>query len=224
MDIKIGKQYINKTWRFLVPCLKTHGTTFVNKFNPLFKLAVGIHDTYLDGSALSNGRNIYVLIDKKHRQKDYEKFMEYIKYQNYFKGEYCPDSKIITSRKNIVIIEIPKQFNNAYDKFLQGKYSKMYNDEELKFLYESILTKKNLTEEQKRKKRDYEILSKTGTNGKEDFLKSVSKEFGVTINPEVFSDPELEWELPLKKKEEIFNYPDNKGVFFIYKLDKTWSK
>jgi hypothetical protein len=222
MDIKIGKQYVNKTWRFLVPCLRGHGTTFVNKFNPLFKLAVGIHDTYLDGSTISNGRNIYILIDKKYKPNEYEKFMDYIKYQDYFKGEYCPDSEVVSSRKHIVIIEVPKQFNNAYDNFLQGKYSKMYSDDELKILYASILAKKSLTDDQKAKMRDYEILSKTGTDGLNTFLKSVNEEFDVIVNPSDFTTPETEWELPLKKKEEIFNYPNGKGVFFNEKLDKVW--
>lgn len=224
MEIKIGKHYVNKTWRFLVPCLRGHGTTFVNKFNLISKLAAGIHDTYLDGSTISNGRNVYFLVDKLYKQKEYVKFMEYIKYQDYFKGDYCPDSNIISSRKHMIVLELPKHFNNAYDKFLQSKYSEMYTETDLKALYSAVLHSNNLTEVQKSRKIDYEILSRTGTEALKIFSKKLDEEFGTEKGIKYLekSKLEYEWELPLKKQEEIFNYPNGKGVFFVEELDKVW--
>ena len=61
MHIEIGKYYVNKTRRFLLPCLKGHGEDFVSKYNSVFKLAVAIHDTLLDHSKKSEGRSIYIL-------------------------------------------------------------------------------------------------------------------------------------------------------------------
>lgn len=209
MNIKIGKQYINKTWRFLVPSLQGHGTTFVNKFNPLFKLGVGIHDSYLDGAKITEGKNIYVLLDKKYRPRDFEKFMEYIRCQKFFKGEYCPDSEILSSRKHVIILEVPEIFYNSYDKFLQGKYSEMYNSEHLNLLFSS-----------KNRKIDYEILSKTGKDALNQFKKSIDNEFNVESNLEDLEKGE--WELPLKKTEEIFNCLDKDTVFFNDKIDKIW--
>lgn len=222
MDIQIGKQYVNKTWRFLAPCLRGHGTTFVNKFNSLYKLAVGIHDTFLDGSSISNGRNIYVLIDKGYKPREYEKFLDYIRYQDYFKGEYCAEPDLIPARKYMVVLEVPKIFYNAYDKFLQGKYSEMYTTDELNILFSSVLKKRNLSPSEKIKRRDYGILTKTLEESFEYYIKVLNKEFNTTVKATDIVASEVEWELPLKKQEEIFNYPNGQGVFFNEELDKVW--
>lgn len=208
MEIKIGKQYINKTWKFLVPTLRGHGDPFVNRFNALFKLSVGIHDTYLCGSELSNGRNIYVLIDKKYKEKNFKEFMSYLECQPYFKGDYCPDSNILGSRKHMIILEVPEEFQNAYDKFLQGKYSEMYTQDQIDLLFTAGS-----------KSEVYEIITKTGDSFN-NFIKKVSNEFGGIINPNDFNTGERE--LPLKKKEEIFNYSEG-GIFFNEEKDKIWS-
>lgn len=208
MDIRIGKQYINKTWRFLIPCLRGHGDAFVKKFNPIYKLAVGIHDNLLDGSSLSNGRNIYLMLDKQYKPKEYEKFIDFLQYQEYYKGDYCPDSEIISSRKHIVIIEVPEAFSSTYDYFLKGEYSNMYSDEELKLFFNGPSRKK-----------DYEILSKTG-NALNEFVKNVNQEFNVDSKLGDFNKSELEF--PLIKKEEIFNCEDGDRIYFNEKLDKVW--
>lgn len=210
MNIRIGKQYVNKTWRFLIPCLRGHGNVFVKKFNPIYKLAVGIHDSLLDGSQISNGRNIYLMLDKKYRPNDYNKFMEYIVCQDYFRADYCPDSEIISSRKHIVVIEVPEIYNNAYDMFLQGRYSEMYTPEQLNNLFSGDTRKK-----------DYEILSKSG-NALSEFIKNVNQEFDVKSSKKDFYGSECEF--PLIKKEEIFNYTHSEDgtIYFNEKLDKVW--
>jgi len=208
MNIKIGKLYVNKTWRFLAPCLRGHGDAFVKKFNPLHKLAVGIHDSLLDGSELSNGRNIYLMIDKEYKPREYKKFMEYLEYQEYFKGTYCPDSEITSSRKQIIILEIPEIFKESYDHFLKGEYSKMYSEEQIKLFFGNST-----------KKKDFEILSRSGEALKE-FVTKVNKEFNTETSIKNFD--ECEWELPLIKKEEIFNCQNKETVYFNEKLDKVW--
>lgn len=209
MDIKIGSLYRNKTWRFLVPCLRGHGTIFVDKFMPVFKLAVGIHDSYLDGAPLSNGRNIYILLDTKYNSKKYTSFMDWIVCQEYFVGEYCPDSELIDSRKKMVILRIPEEYNNAYDCFLKGEYSYMYSKEQLNLLFNY----KDL-------KKTYSILSKTGEEEFQIFKKEVDEMFGVVSN--VNDLRRGEWSLPLKKTEEIFHYKQGETYFFNEKLDKVW--
>ena len=209
MHIEIGKYYVNKTWRFLLPCLRGHGDVFVKKFNPIFKLAVGIHDTLVDGSKISKGRNIYILCDKLTQEKLYNEFIEWIRCQSYYVGDYCPDSEIIDSRKQMIVINIPEMFNDAYDNFLQGNYSVMYLDNELKALFSSLERKKELN-----------ILTR-GTSIISDFVKQVNEEFKTSVTEEDFKMSELE--LPLKKKEEIFNCKENnQNVFFNETQDKVW--
>jgi len=209
MHIEIGKYYVNKTCRFLLPCLRGHGDIFVRKFNPIFKLAVGIYDTLVDNSKISNGRNIYILCDKLTNPKEFNDFLEWVKYQECYVTNYCPDSEILNSRKHMIVILVPEIFNDAYDHFIQGNYSLMYLDEELKLLFSNTLRKK-----------EYDVLSR---NPKliEDFVKEVNLEFKSEVNSKDFKNAELE--LPLKKTEEIFNYKkENDTVYFNEKIDKLW--
>jgi hypothetical protein len=210
MHIEIGKYYVNKTWRFLLPCLREHGDIFTNKFNFIFKLAVGIHDTLTDGSTISNGRSIYLLCDKLASKINFEEFLNFIREQKYYIADYCPDSEILKSRKHMIVINIPETFYNAYDQFLKGNYSLMYSEQELKLLFSSNLRKK-----------EYDILSKNPEIVSE-FAKEVNNEFGTKAIADDFKNSELE--LPLKKTEEIFNCCDNNNnnIFFNEQIDKVW--
>ena len=69
MKIKIGEVYVNKTWRFLLPSLKGHGDVFVRKFNPLFKLGMGISDYYLRDTEYCKEKNLFIMIDNAHHYK-----------------------------------------------------------------------------------------------------------------------------------------------------------
>lgn len=208
MNIKIGQLYVNKTWRFLIPCLEGYGKVFEDNFNTVFKLAVAIHDSYLDGASITNGRNLYIMLDKKCRPKEYLKFMEYIKYQDCFKGEYCPDGDILTSRKNVIILEVPKIYNNAYDNFLKGKYSEMYSEEKVDLFF-------NTTNRQE----DFKILTKH-QDAIINFKSKIDNLFKVDSDINEIKKGELE--LPLSKTEEIFNCKMLDTVYFNEKLDKVW--
>ena len=133
MQIEIGKRYDNKTWRFLFPCLRGHGDIFASKINPLYKLAVGVYDYTLKDQTKFNGRNIFILLDMYSQNKLCTDFIEFVKYQSYYVTHYCPDSDFGNSRKMMIVISIPERFEPAYDAFIRGKYSEMYNEEEERF-------------------------------------------------------------------------------------------
>lgn len=214
MNIKKGHFYENKTKRFLFPSLRGHGNVFVKKFSKVHKLAVGIHDSILDGSDLSNERTILVMLDKTYVPKIYQEFMSWLQYQPYYKGTYCPDPDFRTSFKQIIVLNIPELFYNAYDSFLEGKYSNMYSKDEVDSLFITKLNKENA-------KRDYGILTKS----QEAYNKFFEK------NKEIFNAKKLEkstfqpddYEFPLVMKEEIFNYNKGERTFFNTELDKVWS-
>jgi len=209
MNIEIGEWYVNKTWRFLLPCLRGHGNNFVEKFNLIFKLGVAIHDIILDGSDMSEGRNILIMCDKEHKKEDYEKFLDWIKLQDYYRGSYCPNSEVEYSRKEVIIIQVPKQFYSAYDYFLKGEYSKMYTEEQIEALFSS-----------KDKKEVLNILKKTEEAGNA-FVKSIENEFGEEGVP--LEEIEGEYEFPLVRKEEILNCcKGDVRVYFNEQLDKNW--
>ena len=186
-----------------MPCLRGHGDIFVSKFNPVFKLAVAIHDTLLDDSKKAEGRSIYILCDKFANRIAFDEFLDWIKYQDAYIADYCPDSEILKSRKHVIVIAIPEVYNDAYDNFLQGNYSLMYLEQDLKSLFSSST-----------KQKEYDILSR---NPKiiEEFTKVVNKEFKTNAVIDDFKNVELE--LPLKKTEEIFNCcKDSDTIFFNF--------
>tara|TARA_R110000851_G_scaffold247492_1_gene400002 strand:- start:49 stop:678 length:630 start_codon:yes stop_codon:yes gene_type:complete len=208
MKVELGKIYVNKTWKYLIPTLQGYGDDLVTKLNLVFKLAVGIHDSYLDGAGITEGKNLYLLVDKSYEPENYEKFMGYIREQKYFKGEYCPEKDVVTSKKHTIIIEIPERFFKAYDKFLQSKYSEMYTKAELTLIFKNKSTP------------TYDVLSKTGQETFNKYKKFVDKEFKVESDLETLKSGE--WDLPLKKVEEIFNFKKGDSIFFNEKLDKVW--
>ena len=171
MNIEIGKQYENKTWFYLTPVLRGHGNTFITKFNSVWKLAVGIHDMLLDGSDIANGRNIYILFDKKFNESKFEDFLQYVKYQDYYKADYSFDTDLQNSRKHMIIIKVPKMFNNAYDMFLKGKYSKMYEKEYLEKFFSS-----------KNRKHVYDIMTKKSRETFNNYIKKIEETFNVQFD------------------------------------------
>jgi len=208
MKLQRNRIYVNKTWRFLAPCLRDHGSEFVKKYNPAAKLALGIYDELLSKARITTGRNIYTVFDKKKNATAFRALMDYVRGQPFFKGDYCPDSDMINTYLHCLVIEIPEEYYDAYDKFLQSKYSEMYTPRQLKYLFSS-----------KQRQEEYSILSKTGEAFTK-FKKTIEEEFGEKANEN--SAYNSEWELPLKKKEEIFNCESEDRIFFDKDLDKIW--
>jgi len=99
-------------------------------------------------------------------------------YSNYNKGQ----------EDHIIVLKVPERFIEAFNNFLKGKYSKMYNFEEIMELYTSDAFK------------TYQgVLLKT-REAKEDFIERLNEEF-TTDFYKVEGDPE--YDLPLKCSEEI---------------------
>ena len=53
MEIEIGKFYVNKTWKYLLPCMKDYGSTFTAKMSSVFKLGFGIGDSLLENKEIT---------------------------------------------------------------------------------------------------------------------------------------------------------------------------
>ena len=164
MNIQIGQLYINRTVRYLVPGLGFYGPTLKTKLNLVFKLAFGIHDTLLEGSHLEGQKNIYILVDKLVRPELFQNFMDWVKHQEYYVTDYVYDSIMENhSRKHMIVLAYPPSMGDAYDKFLLGKYSKMYTRQEITSYF---------TEESKLETR--QVLMKT-VHAKHRFISSVKE-------------------------------------------------
>jgi hypothetical protein len=187
MEIHEGKFYINKTSKFLYPILRYYGNSFVSELNKIVKYAIGIHDSNLKDTIGSY--NILILINTKINPIQVNKFLKRVEEQEYYVKYYNPSSNIQENKK-IIVIKIPEKYYSSYDNFIIGNYSQMYNEGDIKKSF-------NINSE------EYKILSKSPSM-KEIFYRKLKKEFHIGKNF-IIKDIK-EYELPLKCKEEIFNY------------------
>jgi len=194
MEIVIGRLYINRTVKYLVPGLSFYGPTLKTKLNLVFKLAFGIHDTLLEGSYLEGQKNIYILVDKLVRPELFQNFMNWIKNQEYYVTDYVYDSILENhSRKHMIVLAYPPSMGDCYDKFLLGKYSKMYTRQEITSYF---------AEEAKLETR--QVLMKT-VHAKHRFVSLVKTTFGTQLEEQDFLTGSWEYDLPPNTEEEFFN-------------------
>ena len=195
MKIEIGKLYENDTWNYLIPCLRYYGEEFLEKFNLVFKLAIGIGDKYLEGSVMEEGRNLYIMIDTMYRKEIYEHFFNWVKYQPYYKGEYVPNTSKESLRKQIIILEVPEECYNTYDMFVQSRFSEMYTEEQLSVLFN------------KPDQSYYKKVLQVHTDLHEPFVKEVNKIFNTNISS--FQDC-----IKLRKLPQNLQYQSNTILYF----------
>jgi len=194
MDIQIGKLFINRTVKYLVPGLNFYGPTLKTKLNLVFKLAFGVHDSLIEGSHLEGQKNIYILIDKLVRPDLFQNFMDWVKHQEYFVTDYAYDAIMEAhSRKHMIVLAYPPTMGDSYEKFLLGKYSKMYTKKEITSFF---------AEESKKEVR--QVIVKT-VHAKTRFITLIKETFGTILEEQDFLTDYWEYDLPPNEEEEFFN-------------------
>lgn len=194
MDIQIGKLFINRTVKYLVPGLNFYGPTLRTKLNLVFKLAFGVHDSLIEGSHLEGQKNIYILVDKLVRPDLFQNFMDWVKHQEYFVTDYAYDAIMEAhSRKHMIVLAYPPTMGDSYEKFLLGKYSKMYTKKEITSFF---------AEESKKEVR--QVIVKT-VHAKTRFITLIKETFGTILEEQDFLTGYWEYDLPPNEEEEFFN-------------------
>lgn len=193
MDIQLGKVYVNKTYKYLIPCLKLYGDTFVTKLNSVFNLAFGIHDTVLDATEYEGQKLIYILSDKLYQAAKFQNFLNYVKHQPYYVMDYAFDDQE-RGRQHMLVIKFPESHFDVYDKFIDGKYSKMYTKDEVnKFFRKEGESRDVVT----RSKKMIPV-----------FIERIKASFGETtkITEQEISREGMEYDFPPEQQKEFFNY------------------
>jgi hypothetical protein len=194
MDIQLGRLYINRTVKYLVPGLNFYGPTLKTKLNLVFKLAFGIHDSLIEGSHLEGQKNIFILVDKLVRPDLFQNFMDWVKHQEYFVTDYAYDAIMEAhSRKHMIVLAYPPTMGDSYEKFLLGKYSKMYTKKEITSFF---------AEESKKEIR--QVIVKT-IHAKIRFIALIKETFGTILEEQDFLTDYWEYDLPPNQEEEFFN-------------------
>lgn len=202
MQIQSGKLFENRTLYYLYPCLKDYGSNFISKLNSVFKLAVGIRDNYHNNKI----KSLYLLISHNYGnsnissttyRKSFKNFLNYIREHS----SYITDYPVNFNESHMIVIKFPEKYYIAYDNFLLGKYSKMYDKSQIDFIYPiQGISEKTL----KRNLLSRAVINKNRT-GLEHYKKVIKEEFNVILQDSDCMD-NREFDIPYNKKEEIFNF------------------
>ena len=202
MQIQSGKLFENRTLYYLYPCLKDYGSNFTSKLNSVFKLAIGIGDNYHNNKI----KSLYLLISHNYGnsnissttyRKSFKDFLNYIREHS----AYIADYPVNFNESHMIVIRFPERYYIAYDNFLLGKYSKMYDKSEIDFIYPiQGISEKTL----KRNLLSRAVINKNRT-GLEHYKKVIKEEFNVILQDSDCMD-NREFDIPYNKKEEIFNF------------------
>ena len=192
MVFYLGKITYNVTYRFLAPVLNTFNSTFLQEYRNVTPhvMAYAIGDVKYDRAKRKqhqyllfvafniNGKFIpekATYLNKKDGRLKFKAFLDYFK-----KSKYYYDDYIIDPIMHCVVIKLPKEFNETYDNFVNGKYSKLYKNSLVDLLFNN---KDNLS------------VLKKDPEYREVFRERIKQKFGVTDKhlPDIDDDTELEF-------------------------------
>jgi len=182
----------NRTRKFLLPLLGSMDPSWIAEVNKFYSVAVGLADgkyyPYLEEPSILLLKNV-----KSSRIDSFNESLDLIKKNPYFIKDYI-FADAIDSWLHMFVVRIPKNFENAYNYFLQSKYSMMYNDTQKKRFFTPNRTKLNW----QAKKKVREILDKSP---------SAKTELELKLNVAIPEQAELDSKIDLNY--EVFNYEDN---------------
>jgi len=197
----------NNTRSYLFPCLKKYGNEFVDLIvKELHKVKVCIGDViYTKTTGGTEFPCLFFLIDTSVQTGRFLNALERLKKEGYFVADYVYDD-IKNGNLHMIILKFPSENIDAFYKFINGEYSKMYSGEDIELLFNGKLRSKEAMEQ-----RQYVInVLKKDPEIKPSFVRFLNLQFGSNITEEQF-DGELE--LPIRTNEEYFNYEYNDLYF-----------
>lgn len=180
-SIEKGKLLHNKVLRYLVPALREYGSEFLNKFVKLSSSWSGF-TIGIDGQLFDNKLACFC-IDT--HTENFNEFLDFIQEQDYLCEHRYYD---ITKDIYLFVIEFP--FKEAFKLFLEGKYSKMYTNEQIN-KYFVIRNNGKVTP-------IYSVLTKN-PNYEREFLRRIQRDFDTDVIPE----GEFEYDYPPFINQEV---------------------
>lgn len=198
IKIQIGRIFMNRTRKYLFPLLKKYGDEFTFNINSLSKVAVGIGDMIVEQCGFKHEKHLFMLVDSKYKPSRFISILAWLRKHPSYEDDYV-FGNIQTSRFQMIVIKIPDTYVESMLNFKDGRYSKMYSSDDVRKLFSS-------DGRTGFDKKLYDNISKVlvrDHNYRIEFTEQVRKEFGV---PDFKPDAESEYDLPIAKVEEIFNY------------------
>lgn len=188
MKIQLGNIVINKTKKYLAPCLKAYGNDFEGWIQTVFKLGIGIGDIVTIRSNIKLEKHLFILIDTNVYPENFERFQLWIRGQEMYEDDYAYDN-ILKGHLHMVVVKLPEEFYDTHETFKKSQYSKMYNQDQLKKLF--------------RDKPDVKKILVKDHSYKMEFAKQIKDMYDVELKPEEIDD-KFEFDFPIND-DELFN-------------------
>lgn len=181
----------NRTFTYLLPCLKEYGEEFLSMYGSVLKLAIGLKDVAIEDQYQ---QHLFILIDSRFNisangrisKKNFLPFLHWIREQDYYQDDYVYGD-IQISPCHMVVIKIPANHVDTLSKFTEGRYSEMYSHIKIEELFSKYPEVKKVL----LKDRVYKIK----------FVRNLNKEFNTTLNTD---DYEGELDKAPVMQEECF--------------------
>lgn len=191
MKIVLGEVYLNRTRLYLTPIVNTYGKTLTARLNQTAILAWGLYDVlYLKAKGKSELKHhLFVLqdpggkysanleryINRTAGAKIYNAWLEYVRSTRYYVDDYVFEPLIKNDHHgHMVMFQIPDRFRGAYDRFLEDKFSEMYNKnnlEDLKIRKKLPTGSESVVWKVLTKQEDY----------KEEFIEKINRLYGTSV-------------------------------------------
>lgn len=205
---KAGSVFVNRSFKYLSPCMKLYGDEFVTKMKLLAGLAIAIDDYGFNKERGKFENNLYYLFDVNGQSNyntylnaskariDFMHIVSWLREQEYYVKDYPFDSGR-NGNQHVVCLKLPF---NLIDKFLQGKYSQMYSSD----IIDKIIKKTIVVNGEEIINPVYGVLSHSEEYS-ENYLKQLNFDFGtnVTIND---IKHHAEYDIPPLPKNEILRW------------------
>lgn len=201
MKLDAKQLYVNRTFKYLLPCLYEFGNQFVIKYAGTVKYAVGIGDAYIVKE--KDERWVFLLLNKKRETARFQDFLNFTRVQKYYVRDYPYDNP--SSGMHMIVVKLPEQCHETYDKFVEGKYSEMYTEEQFQNLfdkkYKEGVKAHQVWQESKK------VLQKS-PDAIPSFIKQIQEEFGhdIRLSRKDLEGKELDFPISYSMETEIFNY------------------
>lgn len=137
---KIKYPLPNKTVKYLTPVLKEYGREFADKFNNVFKVAIGIGDIVVENAGYKHEKHLFILIRTKigAEMKFFTQFLEWVKNQSDVYQDDYTFGNIQKSSLHMIVIKFPEKYYKSFETFKIGGYSKMFDKEALNKFFNSF--------------------------------------------------------------------------------------
>jgi len=196
IPIKLGRVFLNKSYRYLYPVLKLYEDELYHKVKSLIKLGVGIGDVlYFEKHKIILTSGLFILVDTKgiyangkhknpiNAQKIFSEQLEWFRQSEHLIDDYIYDDP--SGHMHMIVLKVPDDVPHAVRAFVLGKYDMIYTETQAKRIFDTQSREFKIVTNDKlfRKEITQKVNELVGTRYAEDDL------------PGLTSKPRFEWEI-----------------------------